>query len=54
EVEAVAAAWPNTEVEIVGGASHFFVGRTDRLVEKVLRFFDRLTDERAARPSPPG
>ncbi len=53
EVEAIAGRWANTDVEIIGGASHFFVGRTDRLVETVLRFFDRLTDERGARPSPP-
>jgi alpha/beta superfamily hydrolase len=26
-------AWTNVTVEVIGGASHFFVGRTDRLVE---------------------
>ena len=35
EVRAATAGWTNTEVEVVGGASHFFVGRTHRLVELV-------------------
>jgi len=29
------AAWTNTRTEVVGGASHFFVGRTPRVVELV-------------------
>jgi uncharacterized protein len=36
------AAWDNTEIEIVGGASHFFVGRTDRLVTLATELVDRL------------
>jgi alpha/beta superfamily hydrolase len=51
EVEAVATRWANTELQVVGGASHFFVGRTERLVEMTLGFFDRLTTGRGARPS---
>jgi alpha/beta superfamily hydrolase len=35
EVQAVTAGWTNTTTEVVGGASHFFVGRTARLVERV-------------------
>ena len=35
EVQAVTATWTNTETEVIGGASHFFVGRTARLVERV-------------------
>ncbi len=35
-------AWPATESAVVAGASHFFVGRTDRVVELVGAFFDRL------------
>lgn len=35
EVAATAGAWPDTRVEIVGGASHFFVGRTDRVTTLV-------------------
>jgi alpha/beta superfamily hydrolase len=27
------AEWTNTVIDVVGGASHFFVGRTDRVVE---------------------
>jgi alpha/beta superfamily hydrolase len=33
EIRQEAERWPNTTIEVVGGASHFFVGRTDRLVE---------------------
>ena len=43
EVAAVAGAWTDTEVVIVPGASHFFVGRTDRLVALALGFVDRIT-----------
>jgi hypothetical protein len=35
--------WVSTEVEVVGGASHFFVGRTDRLVALAIPYIDRLT-----------
>jgi len=42
EVSALAQAWANTEVDVVGGASHFFVGRTDRLVELARAYTDRL------------
>ena len=35
EVRDATAGWTNTTVEVVGGASHFFVGRTHRLVELV-------------------
>jgi alpha/beta superfamily hydrolase len=38
DVAAVVSSWVATRVEIVPGASHFFVGRTDRLVELVLGF----------------
>lgn len=42
DVEALAQGWASTEVHVVGGASHFFVGRTDRLVELAAAFVDRL------------
>jgi alpha/beta superfamily hydrolase len=32
-VQADMATWKNTEVEVIGGADHFFVGRTARVVE---------------------
>jgi alpha/beta superfamily hydrolase len=35
EVERVTSRWTATRTEIVGGASHFFVGRTARLVAAV-------------------
>jgi alpha/beta superfamily hydrolase len=40
EVQAVTSGWTNTETEIIGGASHFFVGRTARLVERVQHWLD--------------
>jgi alpha/beta superfamily hydrolase len=48
EVSALAAAWANTDVQIVGGASHFFMGRTDRLVELAAGYVDRLVTTPAA------
>jgi alpha/beta superfamily hydrolase len=37
EIEAEVAAWQETRVEVIAGASHFFVGRTQRVVELVAR-----------------
>jgi alpha/beta superfamily hydrolase len=34
--------WVATEIEVIAGASHFFVGRTDRVVEAARAFVDRL------------
>ena len=42
EVAAQAATWPATRVEVVAGASHFFVGRTERVVEAAEGFVARL------------
>ena len=42
EVTERAERWANTDVHVVGGASHFFVGRTDRLVELASGYVDRL------------
>jgi alpha/beta superfamily hydrolase len=42
DVQAVVATWRSTEVVVVPGASHFFVGRTARLVELAGTFIDRL------------
>lgn len=42
EVVAVASSWVNTRVEIVGGADHFFVGRTARLAEVAVAFVAEL------------
>jgi alpha/beta superfamily hydrolase len=41
-VTELAEHWANTDVHLVGGASHFFVGRTDRLVELASGYVDRL------------
>ncbi|MFI5045649.1 MAG: alpha/beta hydrolase [Acidimicrobiia bacterium] len=35
--------WVATDIDVVGGASHFFVGRTDRLVDLTLAYVTRLT-----------
>ena len=43
EVTEIAEPWANTDVQVVGGASHYFVGRTDRLVEIAAGYLDRLT-----------
>ncbi len=43
-----AQSWSNTEVEIVPGASHFFVGRTDRLVELTRTYVDGIAGPRSA------
>jgi alpha/beta superfamily hydrolase len=42
DVQAAASAWRSTEVVVVPGASHFFVGRTARLVELAEAFVDRV------------
>jgi alpha/beta superfamily hydrolase len=36
------AAWQNTEIEVIAGASHFFVGRTDRVVDAARAFVERV------------
>lgn len=38
DVEAEIASWRATTSEVIGGASHFFVGRTDRVVDTAARF----------------
>ncbi len=41
EVAVAVAPWANTTVEVVARASHFFVGRTDRVVDATARFLAR-------------
>jgi uncharacterized protein len=43
EVRPIAEQWANTDIRVVGGASHFFVGRTDRLVEIASGYVERLS-----------
>jgi alpha/beta superfamily hydrolase len=38
EVEAATAAWVNTQRVVIPGASHFFIGRTDRVVAETAQF----------------
>ncbi|HXY93565.1 MAG TPA: alpha/beta hydrolase [Acidimicrobiia bacterium] len=42
-VMAETAEWTATDTEVIGGASHFFVGRTDRLVEVAVAYLERVT-----------
>jgi uncharacterized protein len=42
-VEAETESWTATEIVVVGGASHFFMGRTDRLVEVATAYVARMT-----------
>jgi alpha/beta superfamily hydrolase len=42
EVEAAVAGWRATDVTVVGGASHFFMGRTERLVVLARGFVDTV------------
>lgn len=44
EVAATVSTWTATTVEVVPGASHFFVGRTDRLVAIAGAVVDGLVD----------
>ena len=48
EVTELAEHWANADVHVIGGASHFFVGRTDRLVEVAAGFLDRLAPAASA------
>ncbi len=36
------ADWSATELDVIAGASHFFVGRTDRVVDAVRAFVERV------------
>ena len=38
DVEAEIATWNATRVEVIAGASHFFVGRTDQVVNRTVDF----------------
>ncbi len=38
----VVASWTNAEVQVVPGADHFLVGRTDRAVELAVEFINRF------------
>lgn len=42
EILETVASWAATTVEVVGGASHFFVGRTDRVVDATDTFLRTL------------
>ena len=42
DVVAEVASWANTRIEVIPGASHFFVGSTDRLVTLARGLVDEL------------
>jgi alpha/beta superfamily hydrolase len=37
-------SWDATEIDVIAGASHFFVGRTDRVVDAVSAFVARVVE----------
>jgi uncharacterized protein len=41
-VVATTEEWTETEIEVIPGASHFFVGRTDRVVDAARAFVERV------------
>jgi alpha/beta superfamily hydrolase len=43
----VTSSWTNTRIEVVAGADHFLVGRTDRVVELALGFLREVRDDSA-------
>jgi alpha/beta superfamily hydrolase len=43
-VRSATAEWNATTIEVVGGADHFFLGRTDRVVSAARDFIGRLVD----------
>jgi alpha/beta superfamily hydrolase len=43
DVQQAVASWRNTTVSVVAGASHFFVGRTDRVVAATSEFLGALS-----------
>jgi alpha/beta superfamily hydrolase len=45
EVERKTTGWVNISIDIVGGADHFLVGRTDVVVDHAKHFVDRLVKE---------
>ena len=42
DVEAEVATWNATRVEVIAGASHFFVGRTDQVVDRTVDYLRAL------------
>jgi alpha/beta superfamily hydrolase len=42
EIAEITRGWRATEIEVIPGASHFFIGRTDRLVEVAIRYAERV------------
>jgi len=42
EIRALTADWTATTVDVVGGASHFFVGRTDQVATAATEFVTRV------------
>ena len=46
EVESITRTWQHCRTEVIGGASHFFVGRTTRLVDTVGAWVEARTPGR--------
>jgi uncharacterized protein len=45
DVQQAVTSWRNTTIAVVAGASHFFVGRTDRVVAATAEFLGALGNE---------
>jgi alpha/beta superfamily hydrolase len=54
-VQEEVASWTATDTVVIPGASHFFIGRTDRVVDVARGYVDRLDAARRRRtaPTPP-
>jgi alpha/beta superfamily hydrolase len=48
EVAAITGGWDACTTEVLPGASHFFVGRTDRLIRSVTTWVARITSDDTA------
>jgi Predicted hydrolase of the alpha/beta superfamily len=48
EVAAITGGWDACTTEVVPGASHFFIGRTDRLIRSVTTWVERLAASETA------
>ena len=48
DVQVETAGWVNARTDVVGGADHFFIGRTERLVDLAVAFVDEVVETEEA------
>lgn len=46
DVEGEVASWVNARAEVIGGADHYFIGRTDRVVDLADAFLTSVSEAR--------